>query len=360
MQLEDECTLSFYREIAVLSDTHSVYLVQHIETRKIYVKKIMSIYNIQVFHHLKAHPIPNTPRIYEVIENQGKLIVIEEYLSGMSLQELLDEGVSFETERVIDIIRQLCEILKELHCSQPPIIHRDIKPSNIIISPDGILKLLDMNAAKYYNDRGGKDTVLMGTVGYAAPEQYGFGVSNAQTDLYAVGVLANMLLTGKLPQEELYQGKLGDLISKCTRLEPAERFSSVDELLFEMNRLSGRKASIQGQWVHPYAPPGFRNGKPLHMILSALGYYFLIGISLNITVEPCVSLMQLWLNRWCCLLIGMTQIFFWGNYLNIQDRIGISKIEKRLYRNAARLACSFMLLTFLMIILTILENIYFA
>ena len=129
--------------------------------------------------YLKDNPIKNTPRIYEVIEDSNQLIVLEEYISGTTLQQILDEQKVLKEEQVENIIRQLCSILLELHKAHPPIIHRDIKPSNIIISPDGVVKLIDMNAAKWNRNHSGRDTALIGTVGYAAPEQYGFASSCA-------------------------------------------------------------------------------------------------------------------------------------------------------------------------------------
>ena len=206
MRLDEECRLSFYQQIASLNEDHGVYLVQNISDKKIYVKKILKIYNVEVFRYLKDNPIKNTPRIYEVIEDSNQLIVLEEYISGTTLQQILDEQKGLKEEQVENIIRQLCSILLELHKAHPPIIHRDIKPSNIIISPDGVVKLIDMNAAKWSRNHSGRDTALLGTVGYAAPEQYGFASSCAQTDIYSVGILVNMMLTGVLPQERLARG----------------------------------------------------------------------------------------------------------------------------------------------------------
>ena len=76
-----------------------------------------------------------------------------------------------------------------------------------------------------------EDTSLLGTYGYAAPEQFGFGSSNAQTDLYSVGVLLCEMITGHLPKEGLPEGKVGEIIRKCTRIDPEDRYASVDDLL---------------------------------------------------------------------------------------------------------------------------------
>lgn len=358
MTLEEECTLSYYKEIASLSEEHCVYLVQHVESHKIYVKKILKIYNAEVFYYLKNHHIPNTPQIYEVVEDQDRLIVIEEYIGGTNLQEQLDAGVTFHETQVIQMIYQLCEILIELHHATPPIIHRDIKPSNIIISPDNVLKLLDMNAAKRSSTHSAKDTVLMGTVGYAAPEQYGFGTSSMQTDIYAVGVLMNVLLTGKIPQESFAKGKLAPIIAKCTKLEPKERFFSVDDIITELEKLQNRESvSHKKKLECPYAPPGFRTLKPLRIIASCFGYYFLFWIGANLEVEPVTNNLDLWLNRIACILICLSQVFFWGNYLDMQEKMGLFRIQNQGVRLAAKIGISILLVFFFIAILVSLEMI---
>ena len=109
----------------------------------------------------------------------------------------------------------------------PPIIHRDIKASNIIISQEGTVTLLDMDAAKWYRDQSDRDTKLIGTYGYAAPEQYGFGASDERTDIYSIGVLLNVTLTGCLPSQKMAEGRIGAVIEKCVKLDPKERYASV-------------------------------------------------------------------------------------------------------------------------------------
>ena len=124
-----------------------------------------------------------------------------------------------------------CRILAQLHRAEPPIIHRDIKPGNIILTEDGTVKLLDMNAARQLSEGKEADTRLLGTAGYAAPEQYGFAQSDARTDIYAAGVLMNVLRTGCLPQEKLAGGSLRRIVRKCTHIDPNRRYASAGELL---------------------------------------------------------------------------------------------------------------------------------
>lgn len=116
------------------------------------------------------------------------------------------------------VIRSLCDILHKLHGNLPPIIHRDIKPSNIIFSSDGVVKLIDFNAARELRAEQNEDTRLMGTRRFAAPEQYGFGQSDPRTDIYALGITFYYMLTGDYPDSGKYAGKYYDIITKCYNL----------------------------------------------------------------------------------------------------------------------------------------------
>ena len=258
MTLEETCELSYYREIAVLNREHGVTLVQHMESGRIFVKKVLVTYDAEVFRYLQRRHVPHTPEIYAVVEDGDRLTVIEEYISGRSLREILDrEGTLTET-RAEDIIKQLCEILQHLHNASPPIIHRDIKPSNVIVSSEGTVTLLDMDAAKWEREDEARDTRLIGTVGYAAPEQYGFGASTVQTDLYSLGVLLNVMLTGGFPNESPAQGRLGKAVLSCTRMEPRSRPASAGALLRLLDGDSGRRDPGGRRGWTSFLPPGFR------------------------------------------------------------------------------------------------------
>ena len=139
---------------------------------------------------------------------------------------------------MIEITAQLCAILEDFHSCDPAIMNRDIKPSNIKISPDGIVKLLDMNAAKWSNTDAAKDTMLLGTQGYAAPEQYGFGPSIVLSDIYSVGVLMNVMLTGELPNKRIAGGRLNTIIRKCIELSPSGRYQSISQLQSVLEELN--------------------------------------------------------------------------------------------------------------------------
>ena len=212
MNASEAYILSSYKEIAVLNAEHGVTLVQDTTSGIVYVKKILTIYNAEVYRTLKNHPVPGIPEIIEMVEEDDRLIVIEEYIGGQTLRAILDNGNLFPEEEAVRIVEQVCVIVNDLHSADPPIIHRDIKPSNIICTPDGSIRLLDMNAARKVVTGKSEDTQLIGTVGYAAPEQFGFGASTVQTDIYAIGVLLCELMTGVLPKERIPRGRIGRII----------------------------------------------------------------------------------------------------------------------------------------------------
>jgi hypothetical protein len=355
MTLAEECALSFYREIGKLNEAHGVCLVQHVESRKVYVKKVLAIYDANVYRYLKDHPVANTPRICEVVEDGERLIVIEEYINGTSLQEILDREGCLTEERSRDIALQLCAVLGALHATEPPIIHRDIKPSNIILQADGTVKLLDMNAAKWAHSAAERDTRLIGTYGYAAPEQYGFGASGVQTDIYSLGILLNVMLTGDLSRSRLPAGPIGDVIRKCTALDPNDRYRNAGEVAEALAvRVGKRSASARrGKW---YVLPGFRTQQPLKMIFGGIGYLAVLLMCAVMTLDG-ASPANLWLNRLVCGGMFLMMILFSANYMGVWDRVHITNLRSPWLRLVAVILGDFGIFLAWMTALALLEKI---
>lgn len=233
--MENEFILSFYREIAEISREHHVFLVQHVESRDIFVKKTVSSDCLPLYTILQKETFPHIPQIVELIENGKDLIVIEEYIHGKNLEQQLEIKKSCSPLEVCALVKALCRILQPLHSHEPQIIHRDIKPSNLILDNSGVLYLIDFDTSKQYDPDKKRDTVLMGTVEFAAPEQYGFGQSDGRTDIYSMGILMHKLLTGRLPSQTQYQGPLSDIIEKCTAIDPRDRFQSCTDLFLALD-----------------------------------------------------------------------------------------------------------------------------
>ena len=344
MTASEASALSCYQEIGEIDAEHGVTLVQHTISGIVYVKKMLTVYNREVYEYLRDHHVMGTPEILEVVETEGRLIVIEEYISGLTLREILDDGTIFSEEEAVTMIEQLCRILQELHMAKPPILHRDIKPSNILRTSGGRICLLDMNAARRISPGKAQDTQLIGTVGYAAPEQYGFGTSSIQTDIFSTGVLLCELVTGHLPKEGIPEGKIGRIISKCTRIDPADRYTDMAELLSALAAIYSRPGldlsmTAGNSSGFRYMIPGFRSGSPLHYLIAGSAYLALLWLSLTYTAEGIPSHGPLlWVERIIYLVCGFGILLFTGNYLDIWRTLGLSRIRSILLRLAVVLA----------------------
>lgn len=173
----------------------TISLVEHETSHTKYIQKELNYYDKTLYQTLQKIKNPYLPKIFVIQESDNHLILIEEYIEGKTLDQQ-----SFSKEQVKDIMHQLCECLDALHKLNPPIIHRDIKPENIIYH-DNKVTLLDFGIARFLDSKKNKDTLILGSVGYAAPEQFGFQQSNPQTDVYALGKLMNYLLNGSLEHQ---------------------------------------------------------------------------------------------------------------------------------------------------------------
>lgn len=327
MFVEDQCVLDAYRTIATLNSEHSVDLVQNIYSSKIYVRKTLTEYSRPVFDYLLNHPIPNMPGIIELVETDGTLTVIEEYIHGDTLQYRIENSGPLREADAARIALQICSTLQALHQADPPIIHRDIKPGNIIITPDGVAKLLDMNAAKQITGNRSCDTRVLGTVGYAAPEQYGFQQSSVQTDIYAMGVLLNVMVTGDFPAHRRADGRLAAVIQRCIELSPKDRFPTVADLAHALRSFAVCEPTgpveaepvVRYPWQR-FLPPGFRSLRPGSVLTSLLLYAFGFAVIASMTVQNPTP-RALLVNRVGMSLLLLALIFFNGNYLGIHETI---------------------------------------
>ena len=358
MTIEQELNLSYYQQVADINAEHHIYLVQDVRTQKFYVKKLLTTYNVEVYRYLQKHPIPNTPKLI-LVEEDGKILtVIEEYIPGDTLEEILEQEGTLPEDQVIEITTQLCAILTDFHSCTPAIVNRDIKPSNIKISPDGVVKLLDMNAAKWSNEHAAKDTVLLGTQGYAAPEQYGFGPSSVLSDIYSVGVLMNVMLTGELPNKRVAGGQLSKLISKCVELSPSGRYQSITQLQTVLAGLSSKPSSSpkKKNW-QKYLPPGFRNSNVITWLFSAVGYAALIAVGLDLQVEN-AGIVELIINRFSFTAMALCMVLFTGNYLNVHRHFLLTRSKKKWVKWIGIGIVDFALLALWVIVTDLLVNIF--
>ncbi len=230
-----------YQDIARLGGKGDVWLVLHEETKKVFVKKYRTNFTPEVYESISRIQNIHIPKIVACQERDGVLCLIEEYIGGETMLEKMEQGYIFTEKETKKLMLQLCEALECLHIRFKPIIHRDIKPSNIMISDDGILKLIDYDAARCYEEGACRDTAYMGTPGFAAPEQHGFGQTDVRTDIYAQGVVLNYMLTGSPPDEKMAGGKWKEIVETCVQMDPEKRFGSVGDVKEKLGRVEVEK-----------------------------------------------------------------------------------------------------------------------
>lgn len=217
-----------YQLVKVLKNTDKtkIFVLRHKELGKEIVKRTVDGEG-EVYFVLRKLSHLNIANVYEAFKGETGVTVLEEYIDGQTVAEYLKENL-YTPGGVKAIIGSLCDALDFLHSNK--IIHKDIKPENVMIDNSGTVKLIDFDASRIYKPYQSKDTKILGTTGFAAPEQYGLNQTDERTDIYSLGVLMNVMLTGEPPERKLYKGKLKKVIIKCTQSIPDNRYQSVKEL----------------------------------------------------------------------------------------------------------------------------------
>ena len=179
-----------------------------------------------------------------------------EYIEGDSLQKLLDGGRTFTVRETAEAGLSFCTILEKLHRLDPPLIYRDFKPANILVRKNGSYVLIDYGACRTFKAGAARDTQMLGTEGYAAPEQYGgWEQSDVRTDIYGIGTVLHHMLTGRHPLEtglapvaELMQNsdKLQEQINNAQERGPYWQMNNPQErgLYREMDKVLRRCCSV--------------------------------------------------------------------------------------------------------------------
>ena len=405
MTLEEESRLSFYRELTVLDEKKNIVLVQDIRNSELCVKKTIDIYSRDVYEQLASVRIEGVPAVKECVADEGKLIVVEEYVQGRSLKQVLDEQGLLNEEQAYEIAVQLVDILVRLHQLEPAIVHRDIKPSNIIIEKNGHVNLIDFNAARHVNADKNEDTRMLGTVYFAAPEQFGFGQSDERTDIYGLGATINYIMTGDKPGAGIAECRFSDILKKCLMVDAKDRYQSAEELrgvldmlnysIVQDNRKKAETAfgkdntisvvrtyrnirdiivkmyrkyqkrnyDIDTSWRR-YLLPGFRRLNVVYCLIALVWYAVIVWMTITFAVTDSktgipVTGGELTMYKIAVfvLLFGMTMWF--GNYLNIRRKLpGMKKINvlSTILTFGYAFTISFMFLAFFAIFMAIIGD----
>lgn len=226
----------------------AVFLLREKETGKRHVFHRFQG-NSEVYEVLLGVNCPNLPRVQAVACQDGTVLVLEEYIQGDTLEFLLEER-PLSQEQAREILIQICRGLKVLHGLG--IVHRDIKPENIILRGDEAV-LIDFDVSRVCKTEQSSDTRVMGTAGYAAPEQFGFSQTDARADIFSLGVLLNEMLTRRHPSQKLADGPLRPIIEKCIEVNVDKRYASVDELLAALREKPPKGKKLKKWWLLPAA-----------------------------------------------------------------------------------------------------------
>jgi serine/threonine protein kinase len=195
---------------------------------------------------LSALRHPQVPRIYDHFSDREHWYLVLEYLEGTTLETYLETRTAksdpLQVEEALEMALQLCGVLQYLHTQEPPVIFRDLKPGNLIRSPGGTLCLIDFGIARHFHLGQARDTQVLGSPGYAAPEQYGRAQTTPQSDIYSLGVLLYALLSGQDPVKqplglallrldpEAFGTELTTLLQRMLSLDPRDRPATMREV----------------------------------------------------------------------------------------------------------------------------------
>ena len=402
MTLEEESRLSFYRELTVLDEKKNIVLVQDIRNSELCVKKTLDIYSHDVYEQLASIRIEGVPAVKECVADDGKLIVVEEYVQGRSLKQVLDEHGLLNAEQAYEIAVQLADVLVRLHQLEPAIVHRDIKPSNIIIEKNGHVNLIDFNAARHVNADKNEDTRMLGTVYFAAPEQFGFGQSDERTDIYGLGATINYIMTGDKPGAGIAECRFSDILKKCLMVDAKDRYQSAAELRGVLDMLNynahtqdnGKdrtacggdnvalivrvcenikfvfvnwyrksqisKGDVNSSW-RKYLLPGFRSLNIISCIAALIWYAVIVMLTFGLTVSDSKTGTpeaggKLIIYKIAAFIIMLVQTLWFGNYLDVRRKLpGMKKVNaiSTILTFVYAFVILFLLVMFLIIIMVI-------
>ena len=217
-----------YTLIKVLSDKNGTKTLL-LENNEKKIKTVLKILPERsgVYEFLDTVIHKNLPAIYGAVPLDGGYAIFEEFIDGASVADTLEEHV-YAYGEARKVVSSVCDALGVLHTHG--FVHRDVKPENVMIARDGSVKLIDFNVSREYKEGKERDTVVAGTIGYMSPEQYGVGQSDPRADVYSVGVLLNVMLTGCHPSEKLCGGRARHIVEKCTHIDPDKRYKSAADL----------------------------------------------------------------------------------------------------------------------------------
>ncbi|CAM3119746.1 serine/threonine protein kinase [Lactiplantibacillus plajomi] len=213
------------------------------------VAKLTTMDTLPVLQTLFEHPVIRMPKLQRLLPMEDYVVTVETLINGETLADRLTKQGPLASPVVQTIATDVLETLAALAALN--IVHRDIKLSNLMLV-NGHCFVIDVNAAREFHTAQSTDTRLLGTSGFAAPENYGFAQTDQRSDIYALGIVLNCLLTGKLPTDsQTIQRTLTtvapwrQIIAKATALDPEQRYQTAEAMRQAINGQSPRPTTGQ-------------------------------------------------------------------------------------------------------------------
>jgi len=209
---------------------------------------------------------PGLTRIWDFFQHDQRAFLVMEYVPGATLRDTLQRnGGPLDPPFVLECALQLCAVLAYLHARRPQVIFRDLKPANVMVAeglgaedwglgatapdpqspvPSPRFVLIDFGIARLFKPEQTGDTLIIGTPGYAPPEQYGQGQTDERSDIYALGATLFQLLSGRVPNtvplpplatiNPAVSPELARIVARATAVDSAERYQNVEEMRHEL------------------------------------------------------------------------------------------------------------------------------
>ncbi len=311
----------------------------------VFIAKEITPDDLPVYRKIAGIKNKNIVSVKEITCIDGRFYVIRDFIQGVTLDRYIELNGLMDDKMVKNVILDVCNGLRAVHGLG--IVHRDINPSNIIIDGDGKAVIIDFGISRIEKEGMSRDTQILGTHGYAAPEQYGFTQTDNRADIYAVGVLMNYLKTGMMPNEKLENGYYKKIIQRCIEIDSDERYQDVEAVMAAL----GRKPKLKDLNL---TLPGFRKKIWWHEVIAVSYAFFVLIIYLAILPD---------INGWIHILFNIFEIAFMfvlpvpiaADWTEWVERLTDNKFESRASKNIF-LGCCAAVPVFISCILMIVEQ----
>lgn len=255
-----------------------------------------------LFRELMHVSSPHLAKTVDCYRLGDTLVVLSEYVYGITLRDGVQKNGTVGHKRARELMCDLCEAAEALHGGTgETLVHRDITPDNVIITRTGAV-LTDLGAIRRYDANKKADTQMVGTAGYAAPEQYGFEQTTPASDVYALGMVYLFMLTGEDPAGGLAANLKADrrvypaekaIIERCIQLDPGNRYRNTALLAMSL------KSAGHNDRAQLYMTRHDRVVHPILLVVGSLIYWpvALIGFTypwMGVEVWSLRTTIQMW------------------------------------------------------------------